>query len=353
MFVNEIENEGWPATHTNDEECLRPYNENMFLIMHDYNVVFPEEEFAPMEDDDESMKDTSKLVKMKYTINILPSMGYHTSKTVCPYSGTVKNELKNQDINICALCAESDEIDIFKAGTLQDLIAFKWEKFGKKFHLVGCIVHFLYMIILFFYTDLVYLHGPNPDYSDEESASRLLRGAGAGRSSGGGGGGSCEPPECVIHRETVTMDTPYNYVLLLGVIYPASYEIIQMCKGGVMDYLTDSGNYVDLIYIYGSIAMSFLHGSSLGPYHFASKLLMCIVALLAIRRTFNFLRIFSAFSPIVTMLTSVIWQLRIFMTFYFILCLLFSLMLDVLGLANTKLKGGFRDEFWIQKEGVW
>ena len=88
--------------------------------------------------------------------------------------------------------------------------------------------------------------------------------------------------------------------------------------------------------------MSFVHGSSLGPYHFVSKLLMCIVALLAIRRTFNFLRIFSAFSPIVTMLTSVIWQLRIFMTFYFILCLLFSLMLDVLGLANYKLAGKFR-----------
>ena len=80
-----------------------------------------------------------------------------------------------------------------------------------------------------------------------------------------------------------------------------------MCKGGVLDYITDTGNYIDLIYIYGSIAMSFVHGSSIGPYAFVSKVLMCLVALLAIRRTFNFLRIFSAFSPIVTMLTSVIW----------------------------------------------
>jgi hypothetical protein len=34
------------------------------------------------------------------------------------------------------------------------------------------------------------------------------------------------------------------------------------------------------------------------------------------------------------------------MTFYFILCLLFSLMLDVLGLANYRLAGGFRDTFY-------
>ena len=91
VFVNEIDCEGWPATHINDEECLRPYNENMFLIMHGYRIVFPEEEFAPM-DDEAANKDASKMVKLKYKINILPSMGYHTTKTVCPYSGVVTTE---------------------------------------------------------------------------------------------------------------------------------------------------------------------------------------------------------------------------------------------------------------------
>ena len=282
VFVNEIECEGWPATHINDEECLRPYNENMFLIMHDYRVVYPEEDFKPMDENDDSMKDTSKLVKIKYTINILPSMGYHMSRTKCPYTGAIMSEFKNSDINICDLCANSDEIDIFKAASLQDLIAFKFDVFGKNFHLIGCIIHFIYMGILFFYLNKIYIHGvevkqcPDPPVEND--------------------------PPC-----SAGPDDPYNYVLLAGVVYPACYEIIQMCKGGVLDYITDTGNYIDLIYIYGSIAMSFVHGSSMGPYAFVSKVLMCLVALLAIRRTFNFLRIFSAFSPIVTMLTSVIW----------------------------------------------
>lgn len=127
-----------------------------------------------------------------------------------------------------------------------------------------------------------------------------------------------------------------------------------MIKNGWADYLSDLGNYIDLIYIWGSLAMSVLHIIE-GPEVFVSKLLMAIVVTLAIRRTFNFLRIFQAFSPIVTMLNNVIWQLRIFMTFYFILILLFSLMYGVLGVGNYNLPGKFRDTFWTEgqdgKEG--
>jgi len=118
-----------------------------------------------------------------------------------------------------------------------------------------------------------------------------------------------------------------------------------MFKGGVVNYLSDIGNYIDLLYIWGSIAMSIIHGI-LTPYHNISIILMCLVALLAIRRTFNFLRIFTALSPIVTMLSNVIWQLRIFMTFFMIQTLLFSLMLGVLGIGNYKLEGEFRKTFY-------
>lgn len=79
-----------------------------------------------------------------------------------------------------------------------------------------------------------------------------------------------------------------------------------MLKVGPGDYLSDFGNYIDLVYIWGSIAMTFVH-LELTPYHWISKVIMCTVCLLAIRRTFNFLRIFTALSPIVTMLSNVIW----------------------------------------------
>ena len=133
--------------------------------------------------------------------------------------------------------------------------------------------------------------------------------------------------------------------LIALISYPLVYEVIQMFKGGLGEYFADFGNYFDLIYIFGSFIMAFVHWGN--PYSFASKLLMSVIVTLAIRRTFNFLRIFNALSPIVTMLNNVIWQLRIFLTFYFILVVLFSLMYGVLGLGNYKLYGAFRTAFDI------
>ena len=52
---------------------------------------------------------------------------------------------------------------------------------------------------------------------------------------------------------------------------------------------------------------------------------------------FNFMRIFESFSTIVTMMNKVFFQLWKFMTFFIILCILFSLMLDVLGIGNVKI----------------
>ena len=117
-----------------------------------------------------------------------------------------------------------------------------------------------------------------------------------------------------------------------------------MCQIGLYDYWTDLGNYVDLVYILGSILMTAVHILT-SPYEWYSKYLMSLIVFLAIRRTFNFLRIFKMLSPIVVMLTNVIWQLRIFMTFYFILCILFSLWYSVVGVGNYKLRGKFRDDF--------
>lgn len=97
-----------------------------------------------------------------------------------------------------------------------------------------------------------------------------------------------------------------SYILLVGVLYPFLYELIQCYQIGFLDYVTDLGNYIDLVYILGSIAMTFVH-VALTPYAFISKVIMAAIVTLAIRRTFNFLRIFSALSPIVTMLTNVIW----------------------------------------------
>ena len=88
--------------------------------------------------------------------------------------------------------------------------------------------------------------------------------------------------------------------------------------------------------------MTFVHYFQ-DPYQWYSKFMMTMVVLLAIRRTFNFLKIFEALSPIVTMIQRVLFDLRIFLTFYMILVVLISLMFGVLGLGNDKLDGEFKD----------
>lgn len=70
---------------------------------------------------------------------------------------------------------------------------------------------------------------------------------------------------------------------------------------------------------------------------------MIIIILIAVMKTFFYLKIFPQLSPIVTMLRNVIIDLRIFMLFYIILIVLFSLLLGVLGLGNKNIEGsGFQ-----------
>ena len=109
-----------------------------------------------------------------------------------------------------------------------------------------------------------------------------------------------------------------------------------MYKAGFIDYFGDLGNYVDLVYIFGSLDILILHMKLLKVLMIGPANYLCYLSFvtLAIRRTFNYLRIFSALSPIVTMINKVVIDLNTFMLFYLILCVLFSLMWGILGLGN-------------------
>ena len=85
-----------------------------------------------------------------------------------------------------------------------------------------------------------------------------------------------------------------------------------------MAYFEDPWNYADMLYIWSSIITLILQNTA-GPTALLSKILMITIVFLALLKTFFFLRIFTALSPIVTMLTNVIYDLRIFLLFYGIL----------------------------------
>lgn len=125
----------------------------------------------------------------------------------------------------------------------------------------------------------------------------------------------------------------YAVLLAVGIIYPALYDMSQMVRGGLLDYFSDLQNYGDMLYIYGSLVNIILQ-LRLGPFHIVSKVFMCVIVLLLISKTFFFLRIFPVLTPIVVMITNVIYDLRIFLFFYLILISLFCQIFAVLGLGN-------------------
>ena len=109
---------------------------------------------------DKGKYDSSKIYKVKYSINLLPMLGFYVHKEVDPYTNEVSTEFKNLDANLLGLCAESEEMSMFEAESLKDLIEFKWNSYAKNFHLFGCIYHIGYIWILLVYTKFVYIIGP-------------------------------------------------------------------------------------------------------------------------------------------------------------------------------------------------
>jgi len=75
-----------------------------------------------------------------------------------------------------------------------------------------------------------------------------------------------------------------------------------------------------------------------------------VVILLAIFKTFYFVRIFKNFSGIVVMLINVMVGLRIFLFFYLFLVYLFGLIFMVIGAGNKNVPGKLREEYLSELE---
>ena len=76
LFNMTIDFDEWPSSHTNKERYLRPYNGSIFQIRHDYEKIFQGEEFKKMpEHSKEGEIDTTKVYKIRYSINLLPQIG--------------------------------------------------------------------------------------------------------------------------------------------------------------------------------------------------------------------------------------------------------------------------------------
>ena len=173
------------------------------------------------------------------------------------------------------LLSQTDELVVFNTISIQDIIEYKWMQYGRKHHFLGMAMHLFYTFMIMIYVKQAYIQETN-------------------------------------------LQRTYTILLAMGVIYPGMYEFVQMNKIGTTAYFSDLGNYSDCLYNWGSI-MNVLLQNVLGPYHIVCRVLMIIIVLQVLIKTFFFLRVFPVLTPIIVMLKTVIYDLRIFLFFYVIL----------------------------------
>ena len=140
----------WPGNHSNDDECVRYYNESFFHLRHHYTTIYSEESFGLKTLYEENLDSShAKVYKIKYSISLLPQVGYFINND---------GDHLNKEVSLMALAADTEEIEVFQTDALVNLIRFKWESYGKRHHLVGCVMHFFYTLVFIIYVCQVQLY---------------------------------------------------------------------------------------------------------------------------------------------------------------------------------------------------
>jgi hypothetical protein len=111
-------------------------------------------------------------------------------------------------------------------------------------------------------------------------------------------------------------------------VYPTFYDGTQAIKQGG-SYLSDPWNYLDIMHIFLGYLNIYTQAKT-GTWELWSKITMILVILICLLKTFFFMRIKMSFSYIVTMIINVVYDLQVFLLFFFILILMFSAIFDVI-----------------------
>jgi hypothetical protein len=212
-------------------------------------------------------------------------------------NGDFKKVKKNSETDVIELLNHSDEYSIFKTIPIKELIEFKWNTYGFGFHLIGFVFHFAQLTLLIYYNYHIYIKDGLYEYVETDDISVL--------------GGLERIP---ISRNNENTENTLAFLLFVGLLYPSIYTFILIFKIGpinliVQPHEVDTRVYVNLVYVALNIFNILVH-RTYDPQEFVPKLLMIIVLCFVTLITFGFLRIISAFSPLVQMLSSVIADLK-------------------------------------------
>ena len=99
---------------------------------------------------------TAKIFKISYKMNLLIQSGeYIEWGNVNPAKDKT---FTNKHLSFMDECFRSEELELFNSEAIKDILYFKWKTFATKFHMIGCIMHFAYMFLLFNYIFQIYIN---------------------------------------------------------------------------------------------------------------------------------------------------------------------------------------------------
>jgi len=59
--------------------------------------------------------------------------------------------VSEEDGDITAAIADSEELAIFKTPIVMDMLDYKWDVFAQSSHRLGCLIHIIYVVCLIMY----------------------------------------------------------------------------------------------------------------------------------------------------------------------------------------------------------
>ena len=192
-----------------------------------------------------------------------------------------------------ALCEELssiEELEIFNAKSLLDLIDFKWNTYAYKIHYVGIFFHLFYIVTVFIYIYTTFLTG------------------------------KFDKPGNIIYTEG----------MIIGIFYPFAYDTIQLLRTG-LDYFKDGWNWADIVYQYVGILNIYLQFNHDPETKLYKTISMTIVLNLMLVKSFFYLRISSRFAYLVTMINAVFGDLINYIIFFILTLYFFGLGIGVMG----------------------
>lgn len=331
VFNHTFDFDEWPATNSNTEKLMNPYNRSMFAMRFEYPAIFPNIWKADEKKQQLEMAgkfDTNKenVFKIKYNLNILPSVS-------------------EQQATLMQAISDSEELSIFTTPLIQDLIDYKWDRFAFQQHLMGAVIHIIYVIVLIIYIkeifldeEVIYMKLVQPDNTDiicpfDKNDDSWAEGCIISEDIGNADY-ICQYDELNSNwQDGCLKRNPepraiWLYIIQACLIYPLFYDGTQACKQGSA-YLNDVWNYLDLLHIFAGY-YNIYSQFCVGTWEMSSKIVIIMVTIFCLLKTFFFMRIVKSFSYIVTMIMNVVADLRIFMIFFFILIMMFSMIFDVI-----------------------